>query len=157
MKEFIVLLLLFGLAGCATAGRMNLVSLGMTKSDVISTMGKPVSTSATDGTEYLNYRFSETSDDDFLGRTTPYYVCIREGKVVSFGRAGDFDSTKDPTQVIKIVGDVKSDEKVSVKTEHAEILAEKLKALNKLQTDGLITKNEFDEQKKKLLNDYTSK
>jgi len=32
----------------------------------------------------------------------------------------------------------------------------KLKTLNKLLEDRLITKNEFDEQKKKLLDDYTS-
>lgn len=37
------------------------------------------------------------------------------------------------------------------------ILEVKLKAFNKLLSDGLITKNEFDEQKKKLLNDYVSK
>ena len=36
-------------------------------------------------------------------------------------------------------------------------LEAKLKTLNKLLADGMITKNEFDEQKKKLLNDYTNK
>jgi len=36
-------------------------------------------------------------------------------------------------------------------------LGAKLKTLNKLLSDGLITKSEFDEQKKKLLNDYTNK
>jgi len=34
-------------------------------------------------------------------------------------------------------------------------LETKLKMLNELLSEGLITKNEFDEQKKKLLNDYT--
>lgn len=36
-------------------------------------------------------------------------------------------------------------------------LEAKLKTLNKLLSNGLITKNEFDEQKKKLLNEFTSK
>ena len=43
-----------------------------------------------------------------------------------------------------------------IKTENNEEIANKLKTLNKLFTDGLITQNELDEQKKKLLNDYTS-
>lgn len=38
-----------------------------------------------------------------------------------------------------------------------DTLKVKLKTLNKLLADDLITKNEFDEQKKKLLNDFTSK
>jgi len=157
MKKVFVLLLCLGLCGCASAHKINSISLGMSKEDVIKTMGRPVSTSATEGTEYLNYKLAETSDDDFLGRYTPYYVSIRDGKVVSYGRTGDFDSTKDPTQVIKVIGDVKSDEKISVKAESNGELEGKLKTLNKLLSDGLITKSEFDEQKKRLLDDYTSK
>ena len=36
-------------------------------------------------------------------------------------------------------------------------LATKIKNLNKLLSDGLITKSDFEEQKKKLLNNYTNK
>lgn len=157
MKSIFVLLLCLGLSGCATAYKMNLVSLGMSKEDVIKAMGKPASTSAIEGTEYLNYKLSETSTEDFYGISTPYYVCIRDGKVISYGRTGDFNTTKDPTQVIKVIGDLKSDEKIKVQTENNGELEKKLKTLNKLLSDGLITKSEFDEQKKKLLNDYTSK
>jgi len=157
MKKLLIGLLCLGLCGCATAKKLNLVSLGMSKQDVIKTIGKPSSVSAIEGTEYLNYSLSETADDDFYGRYTPYYVCIRDGKVVSYGRKGDFDTTKDPTQVIKVVGDIKSDEKIQVHTDNNSELENKLKTLNKLLLDGLITKNEFEEQKKKLLNDYTSK
>lgn len=156
MQKIMVLLLCLGLCGCATAHKINSISLGMSKTDVIKAMGKPVSTSATSGTEFLNYKFAETSDDNFHGILTPYYVCIQDGKVISYGRMGDFDSTKDPTQVIKIAGDLKSNEKINVKTEGNGELEQKLKTLNKLLTDGLITKIEFDEQKKKLLNVYTS-
>jgi len=132
---------------------MNSVSLGMSKENVIKIMGKPISTSAIEGTEYLNY----TLTDPVYYTPDPYYVCIKEGKVSSYGRKGDFDSTKDPTQVIKLIQDVKSDEKINVKTEDNDELANKLKTLNKLLTDGLITKSEFDEQKKKLLDGYTNK
>ena len=46
-------------------------------------------------------------------------------------------------------------EKVNIQS--ADVLASKIKNLNKLLSDGLITKSDFEEQKKKLLNDYTSK
>ncbi|MES2580068.1 MAG: hypothetical protein V4552_05925 [Pseudomonadota bacterium] len=74
-------------------------------------MGEPVSVSAKDGTEYLNYKLSETDDDAFRGWTSPYYVRLINGKVDSYGRTGDFDSTKNPTikiekdESIKVTGD----------------------------------------------------
>ena len=37
-----------------------------------------------------------------------------------------------------------------------DVLANKMKNLNRLLSDGLITKSDFEEQKKKLLNDYTN-
>jgi len=82
--------------GCATAHKMNNVSIGMTKSQVIEALGKPASTSAKEGVEFLNYRFSETDDHAFMGYTTPFFVRIIGGKVDSYGRLGDFDSTKVP-------------------------------------------------------------
>ena len=91
MKRTLVLLLCLGLYGCATAGKINSISLGMSKEEVIKTMGQPVSTSAKEGAEYLNYKLSETGDDDFLGITTPYAVCLKDGKVVSYGRHGDLE------------------------------------------------------------------
>lgn len=66
----------------------------MSKQEVIQYLGQPVSTSAASGVEYLNYRFSETDDHAFYGVTTPYFVRIVGGKVESYGRLGDFDSTK---------------------------------------------------------------
>lgn len=98
MKKILFLLLCLGLMGCASAYRINRISLGMPKEEVIKELGQPVSVSAKAGTEYLNYRFAETSDDDFLGNYTPYFVRIVNGKVESYGRLGDFDSTKIPEQ-----------------------------------------------------------
>jgi hypothetical protein len=94
MKGFIGCMLIIVLIGCSTAHKMNLISLGMTKAEVIKQLGRPVSVSAQSGVEYLNYRFAETGDDDFYGNYTPYYVRIVDGKVESYGRLGDFDSTK---------------------------------------------------------------
>ena len=157
MKKLLVVLLCLGLCGCATMSqKMNSISLGMSKDEVMKKMGNPISTSATENTEYLNYSLVESADG-IIGYPRPYYVCIRDGKVISYGRKGDFDTTKDPTQVIKVIGDLKSDEKIKIQTENNGELENKLKTLNKLLSDGLITKSEFEEQKKKLLNDYTSK
>ena len=83
-------------AGCATAHKMNSVSIGMTKQEVISVLGPPTSISAKEGVEYLNYRFSETGLAASYGITSPYFVRIINGKVESYGRLGDFDSTKAP-------------------------------------------------------------
>jgi hypothetical protein len=60
-------------------------------------------------------------------------------------KTGEFLAIQQFAQGIKIEGD----DNFALET--------KLKTLNKLLFDGLITKNEFDEQKKKLLNDYTNK
>jgi Small protein A (tmRNA-binding) len=91
-----VLILMLLIVGCATSHKINKISFGMTKQQVIEVLGPPVSTSAKSGVEYLNYRFSETDDDAFFDITTPYFVRIVDGKLESYGRLGDFDSTKTP-------------------------------------------------------------
>ena len=74
------------LFGCATSpNKMNKLRLGMSKTEVIDTMGNPVSTSARQEVEYLKYRFR--SDGWF---SSEYYVKLQNGKVDAFGRAGDF-------------------------------------------------------------------
>jgi outer membrane protein assembly factor BamE (lipoprotein component of BamABCDE complex) len=95
--RYFVLAVMVLLSACATAGRINRVSLGMTKEEVISVMGNPVSTSANGDTEFLSYRLSETADEAFAGVVRPYFIRVKNGKVDSYGRAGDFNSTKDPT------------------------------------------------------------
>jgi hypothetical protein len=85
------------LTACATANKMNKLSLGMTKAEVINSLGNPNSTSAQGGAEYLMYELSPTDDMAFYGITRPYFVRIINGKVESYGNMGDFDSTKDPT------------------------------------------------------------
>lgn len=84
-----VILALLGIVilyGCAASPqKMNNLQLGMSKTEVIDTMGNPVSTSARQDVEYLKYRFR--SDGLF---TSEYYVKLQNGKVDSFGRVGDF-------------------------------------------------------------------
>lgn len=140
------------LIGCATAHKINQVNVGMTKNEVIAVMGQPVSVSATEGVEYLNYRLSETDDNAFYGITTPYYVRIKNGKVDAFGRHGDFDSTKTPT--IRIEKDETIKQDTNMKVEEKPDLYKELLKLKELKDQGIITDEEFELKKKEILKKY---
>jgi hypothetical protein len=95
---------IIALAGCSTASKMNSLNLGMTKQEVISAMGQPSSTAAPGGgVEILRYHLSPTSwpDNDYA-TTKEYFVRLVNGKAASYGKMGDFDSTKDPTLNVNI-------------------------------------------------------
>ena len=73
------------LIGCASSKKINGVSLGMTRDQVITQMGSPNSTSAKANIEYLNYKLATDglfSDD--------YFIRLVDGQVDAYGRAGDF-------------------------------------------------------------------
>lgn len=77
------------LAGCqamvyGTASDFEKVSLGMTKEQVIQTLGSPVSVSADGdkGEEYLIYKRMKHAISEWP-RT--YSVTLRDGKVVKYG------------------------------------------------------------------------
>jgi outer membrane protein assembly factor BamE (lipoprotein component of BamABCDE complex) len=146
MKLIAILLSTLFLFGCATAHKISNVKMGMTKDEVVTTIGKPTSISAKDNTEYLNYRFSETDDHAFYGITTPYFVRLINGKVDSYGRTGDFDSTQKPT--IKI----EKDENINVKG--SGDLYTELRKLKELRAEGILTEDEYQDQKKKVLNKH---
>jgi hypothetical protein len=83
--------------GCATTGRMNKISVGMTKEQVIAAMGQPASTRATAGVEYLEYKLRESGDlvaGTWTEPTREYYVRLRDGHVDAYGKMGDIESTK---------------------------------------------------------------
>lgn len=71
----------------------------------------------------------------------PYYVRLINGRVESYGRTGDFNSTKDPT--------------VQVKTEAVNATPidnyDRLIKLNELRKSGAITDAEYDREKAKLI------
>lgn len=146
MKHLIILLIVLACIGCANSGKINAVQIGMTKQEVINVMGDPVSVSAQSSTEYLNYKLSETDDDAFDGITTPYYVRLINGKVDSFGRFGDFDSTKTPTIRIE------TDENVKVQSD-GDLYTE-LRKLKELLDEGILTEEEYEAQKQKVLSQH---
>jgi hypothetical protein len=102
-KTLLLVCLLLG--GCASsehmfsnymASDMNKISLGMTKQQVIQQLGTPMGVSAQDGVEYLSYSLSDTLSDAMAWQTHRFYVRLVNGHVDSYGRVGDFNSTKPP-------------------------------------------------------------
>ena len=130
----------FVLAGCATAGKISRVQIGMSQAQVVGVMDKPASTSRKGDVEYMNYALSDTGDQAFYGVTRPYYVRLVNGRVDSYGHTGDFDSTKDPTLNINTAGS----------TGQKDLYTE-LTKLKALLDSGAITQEEYDVQKRKLL------
>jgi hypothetical protein len=108
MKILSILILVSAttLVGCATAHKTNRLSLGMTKQEVISVMGRPTSTASPgNGQEMLRYNLFATGDDAYYGITDEYYVRLINGNVDSYGKMGDFDSIKDPSLNLNINND----------------------------------------------------
>lgn len=105
IRAILVIVLITFISACGTAPstrKMNEISIGMTKSEVISVMGRPDSTAAKEGVEYMNYRLA-TSPLDFDGSdTSDYFVRFVNGKVDAFGHRGDFDTAGEPIKRIEV-------------------------------------------------------
>ena len=109
MKYILLLAVSLISSGCYTgmgqhSSKFNNISLGMSKAEVISAIGKPQSTSAKDGVEYMTYNVFEV----VFGQYVPYFVRIKNGKVESYGKMGDFDSSKNPTMNINLDAKIKT-------------------------------------------------
>ncbi|MDQ7835503.1 MAG: outer membrane protein assembly factor BamE [Humidesulfovibrio sp.] len=77
------------LVGCATsAKKIADVRIGMTKAEVIQTLGEPSGYGAEGPDTYLNYSMLEAVGD---WDHTKYSVVLRNGQVVKYGR---FDQLK---------------------------------------------------------------
>jgi SmpA / OmlA family len=75
-------------SGCLYGESMEKIHAGMTREEVVATLGQPEGTSNTAGRECARY----TVTKDFMSRvpwnmSDPYYVCYTDGKVETFGRA----------------------------------------------------------------------
>ena len=103
---FIIVGFIFLIIGCATSpkNKFNRLSIDMSKAEVIDLLGTPYSTSAKKGFEYLIYSYNRgpISGLPAPGGSEDYFVRIIKGKVESYGRVGDFNSTKDPESKIEI-------------------------------------------------------
>lgn len=124
MKKLIVLIFSLTALGCSsTAKKLNEVSVGMSKKEVMEALGDPDETRASEGVEYLMYELRKApgggtqtacasvgvltwglpylfkgcqySDDD-------YFVQLKDGRVFAYGRVGDFNSTQTPEATINV-------------------------------------------------------
>lgn len=113
-KGMLLTVTLLALTGCGTVTHVgakpdfSTISTGMSQQEVIAELGKPEEIAATDGTTYLRYSWSPWYDHDGAdGNKQDYFVRLVDGKVDSFGRVGDFDSTRYPEQTINVNVDQK--------------------------------------------------
>jgi hypothetical protein len=103
MVKFLSSLLLVALIGCSSTQKMNNISLGMSKAEVIAVMGSPNSSAGYDGgVEVLKYSLAKNLDEVMLYTASEYFIQLKDGKVTKYGRMGDFDSTKDPTTNVNL-------------------------------------------------------
>ena len=101
MKHIVAFAFTLLLAGCALLGsgasNLNLVSLGMNKTQVTEIMGNPDTSSAQAPHEYFIYYL--TVD---YGIVQNFFVRFENGVVESYGRVGDFDSSQVPEATINV-------------------------------------------------------
>ncbi|MFM0718035.1 outer membrane protein assembly factor BamE [Paraburkholderia strydomiana] len=130
-----------------TADQLNKVSVGMTRQEVIQTLGEPKSISAQGDLEYLQYRWVKTvvaADGNF---PEDYFVAIKNGRVLSYGKRGDFDSTKLMAQRIQIDEPAKG---AAPQQQSGDVYTDLIK-LKALKDAGVISDVEFQAQKTKRL------
>ena len=131
---------------------MSKLEIGMTTEQVVQIMGNPESVSTINSCTYYNYLDQRMDPIVLYVHETWYYVRFINGKVDSFGMKGDFDSTKDPKQVIDVnVNKTESkttDEQIENNSKDAY---DKLKNLKRMWDEGLITEDEYNTQKARIL------
>lgn len=142
-----------GLLGCAaTPEKMIDLQMGMSRDQVVHTMGSPTSVSRINESEYLNYSLCVTQCAGPIPfrQFRPFYVRLINGKVESFGEKGDFDSTKTPTTRIEIDRTDRSTATNNTSASQTDMFAE-LRKLKELLDAGIITQAEFDARKTLIL------
>ena len=109
MRLAFIFVLIFTLFSCGTTSHwgkrpdFSSISVGMSQQEVIEILGKPDDMAAKDGIVYLNYIYTPWYDHNGAdGNAKHYYVRLIDNKVDSYGRRGDFDSTKNPEQTINV-------------------------------------------------------
>jgi hypothetical protein len=151
------------LAGCQTSEKLNDIRIGMSKAEVHSILGTPDSTSAQANVEYMTYYLES---DSGYGRDQPYMIRLVNGKVESFGRFAQlFDLYNRPVtsalpgqpdfpQPVYNLGNPQLPPPTVVRADSTgtkvDLVAE-LQKLKALKDQGVLTEEEFQKAKAKLL------
>ena len=79
-----------GIAGCASSSaKLNRISLGMSREEVVKTLGRPHAVSAQGDVEFLTYNLINKG----VGDMKEFVVRVQKGSVESFGERGNFGSS----------------------------------------------------------------
>jgi hypothetical protein len=147
-------------AGCATSDQMNRIRIGMTKDQVVDILGKPDSMSGQANVVYLTYYLEAPNRYE---QEQPYMIRLVDGKVESFGRFRQlFDLYSRPVtsaqpgesnfpQVFGTTSTVFAP--TTPARTHVPDLAQQISALKALKDQGVLTDEEFQKAKDKLLSD----
>ena len=99
MKYWLAVFCLLLQSCVGTTAKLNKVSLGMTKAEVVQQIGRADSVSAVGNEEYLIYYWATPkqvfADENNLPE---YFVKLVDGKVAAYGKKGDFGTTAPETQ-----------------------------------------------------------
>ncbi len=126
------------------------VSVGMSKEEVTKLLGKPTRVAVNGRTEYFEYEAYDKASIGFAvgikQNIRQLFVRFIDGRVDSFGKKGDFDSTKNPTTEQKI--DLKVTGGATTGTSNTQPaekfdLASELKKLDQMKKEGLLTEDEY--------------
>ena len=109
MKLVMLFIAAILLASCGTVTHygsrpdLSQIAMGMSQQEVVAALGKPEEISAQGGLVYLTYTWAPWYDHNGAdGNKEYYFVRLIENKVESYGKKGDFDSTKPPEQTINV-------------------------------------------------------
>jgi hypothetical protein len=146
------LTLLLALAACTapSATKLNEVRTGMTKAEVISLLGSPDSTSAHTNIEYLTYYFNNASTG---GRELPYMVRLVDQHVDSFGRFFPLLEVHERPAAADGRSPALGMGAVMPYSMNTDILTQ-LQQLKALQDQGVLTEDEFQRAKQRLLAEH---
>lgn len=101
--NFIILLSLIVIAGCATSAELRKLSVGMDKKSVADILGEPITTRATTRAtgliEVWDYTFAK-SVIGFPPFRDKYYLFFKDSKLVQWGEENDWGSSPDHTEKI---------------------------------------------------------
>jgi Short C-terminal domain/SmpA / OmlA family len=148
------------LTGCSTADKLNSIQIGMTKDQVIAILGKPDSMSAQADVEYLTYYLTPDTEQRL---DQPYMIRLVDGKVESFGRFAQlFDLYNRPVTNARPgdpnfpVGAGFGTTTVMAPAPAAPSgtdIVSQLQKLKALKDAGVLTEEEFQKAKEKVLSD----
>ena len=140
MRKALLVVPIIMMMGCdGPAVNLQKISIGMSEQQVIKIMGKPRTVAQQGKVKYLSYE-----ETYYKG-----YVRLIDEKVESFGRQGDFDSTKDPTS--KVIVDKTDKITMDKPSRESFDLATEISKLDKLKKDGLISPEDYEVLKKKAI------